>query len=78
MALHPVKWQIESTAPDGYYAFAWGGGLDEPIRTNCHATKQDAIVELRAALQKVGRCPDPSLCNEGTEEGREMLSRLTG
>lgn len=54
--LHPVHWQVETCAPEGFYAFAWGGGLDEPVRTNGFSKKEEAIADLRSRLAKVGRC----------------------
>jgi len=75
--LHPVKWAIETLAPSGYYAFAWGGGLDEAVRTDGFETAAQALTALRAELKRLGRCPDRSLCNERTEGGRELLAVLS-
>jgi hypothetical protein len=76
-SLLPVNWQIERLRPSGYYAYAWGGGLAEPERTDGFATAAQALAALRRQLKKVGRCPDPSLCNERTEGGRALLAVLS-
>lgn len=74
--LCPVKWQIESTGPDGYYGYAWGGGLPEAVRTDVAETTEAALASLRIAIKKLGRCPDVTLCNERTEEGRKLAAVL--
>ncbi len=75
--LHPVKWQIENLAPSGYYAFAWGGGLADAVRTDGFETEEAALADLRIQLKKLGRCPDAGLCNERTEKGRLLLAVIS-
>jgi hypothetical protein len=75
-ALMPVKWQIEPTSPDGYYAYAWGGGLEDTVRTDVFPTEAMALRSLREELAKVGRIPDAALCGQ-TDKGREWLAVLS-
>ena len=75
--LHPVKWAVERLSPSGFYAYGFGGGLAEAVRTDGFDTEAEALAELRRLLAPRGRRPDPSLCNVRTEKGAEWLRILS-
>lgn len=76
VALHPVNWQIERLSPSGYYAFGFGGGLDEPVCTDGHKTEEEALSALKVALRKLHRRPDPTLANTRTDKGAAFFAIL--